>query len=199
MGAIVAQRPMPGKNAGHGVSFPEVFPGAFVSFPFQQACFLVFAKLEEDSGQVALGREGIGMIRSGVLNAEFQHFPEDLIGGFEMTLFEQDRPQRAQGIQSYRVLGAEGRESLIQEANGGIDFAGTPKGDGKFVDRLQSIGMTRPLPECDRIQRRDKVLNLARLNLARCDIARVFRIERHSYLADGLPLATKFIAAEFMQ
>ena len=195
---------MPGKNAGHGMPRPEVFPGAFVGFPFQQPGFLVFAKLEEDGGQIALGCERIGMLRACVLNTEFQHFPENFAGRFEMTLFEQDCPERAQRIQSHRVAESLGRrnpieERLIQEPNRRVDFAGPPKGDGKFVDRLQSIRMTGPLPERDGIQHRGEGLNLARLNLARCHIARVFRMDGHPYLGSGLTLATKFIAAEFMQ
>jgi len=43
-------------------------------FLLKPVCFLIFAKLEQNGGQVTFGRKGIRMVSAGVPNTTFQHF-----------------------------------------------------------------------------------------------------------------------------
>jgi len=130
------------------MSLPEVCPGALEGFPGKPTGLLILAKVEQDGGQIAFGRQGTWMIRAGVPDAAFQDLAQNRAGLLEMTLFEHDFPEGTEYIHPHRMFACEGGrqviEGLVQQTNGSVDITGTPEGNGQFVDHRESLRIVGP-------------------------------------------------------
>jgi hypothetical protein len=117
-------------------------------FTLKRTRLVIVTKIEQNSGQVALGGKRVRMVRSSLADAAFQNLAQNHAGLFQMTLLEHDFPERAEQINSHRMFALQAGscviQSLVQYADGPVDIARTPEGNGQVVNHRESLGIVSP-------------------------------------------------------